>query len=83
MSVVPLFTKERWIKVGYTWEPIIKNRRAARHHTVSRARRTTVLTAREVARWRSRSHRRSKRWLRQGIREVAGSNCLAYCVPRR
>jgi hypothetical protein len=38
-------TEESWIEVGYTRNRVIKDRRAVRDRTVSRARRTTVLTA--------------------------------------
>ena len=37
--------EERWIKVGYTRNLVIKDRRAVRDGTVSLAKRTTVLTA--------------------------------------
>src|ERR671918_288576 len=38
-------TEERWIKVGYTRNLVIKDRRAVGDGTVSLAKRTTVLTA--------------------------------------
>ena len=38
-------TEESWIKVGYTRNLVIKDRRAVGDGTVSLARRTTVLTA--------------------------------------
>ena len=38
-------TEESWIKVGYTRNLVIKDRRAVRDGTVSLAKRTTVLTA--------------------------------------
>ena len=41
-------TEESWIKVGYTRNLVIKDRRAVRDDTVSLAKRTTVLTARDV-----------------------------------
>ena len=41
-------TEESWIKVGYTWIFVIKDRRAVRDDTVSLAKRTTVLTTGEV-----------------------------------
>ena len=41
-------TEESWIKVGYTRNFVIKDRRAVRDGTVSLAKRTTVLTARDV-----------------------------------
>jgi hypothetical protein len=41
-------TEERWIKVGDTQNLVIKDRRAVRDDTVSLAKRTTVLTARDV-----------------------------------
>ena len=41
-------TEESWIKVGYTLNFVIKDRRAGRDDTVSLAKRTTVLAARGV-----------------------------------
>jgi len=38
-------TEESWIEVGYTRNLVIEDRRAVRDGTVSRAKRTTVLTA--------------------------------------
>ena len=38
-------TEESWIKVGYTRNLVIKDRRAVGDGTVSLAKRTTVLTA--------------------------------------
>ena len=38
-------TEESWIKVGYTRNLVIKDRRAVGDSTVSLAKRTTVLTA--------------------------------------
>ena len=37
--------EESWIKVGYTWKLVIKDRRAVGDGTISLATRTTVLTA--------------------------------------
>jgi hypothetical protein len=37
--------EESWIKVGYTWNPVIEDRRAVGDGTASLATRTTVLTA--------------------------------------
>ena len=41
-------TEERWIEVGYTRNLVIKDRRAVGDGTVSLAKRTTVLTAKDV-----------------------------------
>ena len=41
-------TEESWIKVGHTRNFVIKDCRAVRDDTVSLAKRTTVLTARDV-----------------------------------
>jgi hypothetical protein len=38
-------TKESWIKVGYSRNPVIEDRRAVRDGAVSLAKHTTVLTA--------------------------------------
>ena len=40
-------TEESWIKVGYTRNLVIKDRRAVGDGTVSLAKRTTVLTAKD------------------------------------
>ena len=40
-------TEESWIEVGYTRNLVIKDRRAVGDGTVSLAKRTTVLTARD------------------------------------
>ena len=42
-------TKQIRVEVGYTRNPVIKDRRAVGDGTVSLARRTTVLTATDVA----------------------------------
>ena len=42
-------TEESWIKVGYTRNLVIEDRRAVGDGTVSLAKRTTVLTAQDVA----------------------------------
>jgi hypothetical protein len=41
-------TEESWIKVGYTRNLVIKDRRAVGDPTVSLANRTTVLTVKDV-----------------------------------
>ena len=41
-------TEESWIKVGYTRNLVIKDRRAVGDRTASLAKRTTVLTANDV-----------------------------------
>ncbi len=41
-------TEESWIKVGYTRNLVIKDRHAVGEGTVSPAKRTTVLTAKDV-----------------------------------
>jgi hypothetical protein len=41
-------TEESWIKLGYTWNLVIKDRRAVGHGAVSLAKRTTVLTVTAV-----------------------------------
>jgi hypothetical protein len=41
-------TEESWIKIGYTRNLVIEDRRAVRDGTVSLAKRTTVLTAKDV-----------------------------------
>jgi hypothetical protein len=41
-------TEESWIKVGYSRNLVIKDRRAVGDGTVSLAKRTTVLTAKDV-----------------------------------
>ena len=41
-------TEESWIKVGYARNPVVKDRRAVGDDTVSLAKRTTVLTAKDV-----------------------------------
>jgi hypothetical protein len=43
-------TEESWIKAGYTRNLVVKDRRAVRDDTVSLAKRTTVLSARDVDR---------------------------------
>jgi hypothetical protein len=44
----PQGTQESWIKVGYTRNLVVKDRRAAGDGTVSLAKGTTVLTATDV-----------------------------------
>jgi hypothetical protein len=39
-------TEERWIKVGYTWNLVIEDRRAVGNGTVGLAKRTTALATR-------------------------------------
>jgi hypothetical protein len=41
-------TEENWIKVGYTRNLVIEDRRAVGDGTVSLAKRTTALTAKDV-----------------------------------
>ena len=41
-------TEESWIEIGYTRNLVLKDRRAVGDGTVSLAKRTTVLTAKDV-----------------------------------
>ena len=41
-------TEESWIKIGYARNLVIKDRRAVRDGTASLAKRTTVLTAKDI-----------------------------------
>ena len=42
--------EESWIKLGYTWDLVIEDRRAVGDGTVSLAKRTPVLPAKDVER---------------------------------
>ena len=46
---LPQGTEERWIEPGYTRNVVIEDRRAVRDGTVSLAKRTTVLAAKDGA----------------------------------
>ncbi len=45
---LPQCTQKSWIKVGYTRSVVIKDRRAVGDDTVSLAKRTTMLSAKDV-----------------------------------